>query len=253
MTGNSRNNGRRSGNSDRWRFARWHRRIGLIAALLVLVLAVSGVALTHGGALGLDGRHVGAGWLLNWYGLTPPRAPTSFHAGVDWVSGLEGRVYVNGRPVADRFGEIEGAVRSNGILVIAAADELLLLTPKGEVLEQLSGTSLPGRIEALGAGRDGRLIVRTATGLFHSNPEFTAWQPSDLGTVWAQAAPAPEEVREQVLRAYRGEGLTWERVMLDLHSGRILGAFGPYLMDIAALFLVLLAATGLWNWLRNGR
>jgi hypothetical protein len=246
-------NGRNNGQGSRRRFPRWHRRLGLAAALLVLILAASGAALLHGGALGLDGRHVRAAWLLDWYGLAPLSAPTSFRAGADWVTGLEGRVYVNGRLAADYFGDIVGAVRSGPFLVVGAADKLLLATPQGKLVERLSGASLPGRIEALGIGGDGRPVLRTAAGLFISNPEFTAWRPSAQGTVWARAARPPEEVRERVLLAYRGEGLTWERVILDLHSGRILGAIGPYLMDAAALFLVLLAVTGVWNWLRNRR
>jgi hypothetical protein len=253
MTENGRNSGRQNGNGVRRRFPRWHRRIGLVAALLVMVLAISGAVLTHDEDLGLDRRHVRAVWLLDWYGIAPSSAPTNFRAGTDWVTGLEGRVYVNGRPAAEQFGEIVGAVRSNGILAIAATEELLLLTPKGEVLEHLLESSLPGLIQALGKGEGDSLVLRTAAGPFRSNPEFSAWQPSAGNAVWAQAASPPEEISKQVLQAYRGEGLTWERVMLDLHSGRILGAIGPYLMDAAALFLVLLSATGVWNWLRNRR
>ena len=47
----------------------WHRRLGLTAALFVLLLATTGLALNHTDGLRLDERYVGAGWLLRWYGI----------------------------------------------------------------------------------------------------------------------------------------------------------------------------------------
>ena len=45
--------------------------------------------------------------------------------------------------------------------------------------------------------------------------------------------------------AWRGRGLTVERLLLDLHSGRILGEAGPLLMDLVAVFLIVLSLSGL--------
>ncbi len=42
-----------------------------------------------------------------------------------------------------------------------------------------------------------------------------------------------------------GGGLPLERVVLDLHSGRLFGWLGPYVMDAAALGLLIVAITGL--------
>jgi uncharacterized iron-regulated membrane protein len=52
-------------------------------------------------------------------------------------------------------------------------------------------------------------------------------------------------------RSYRGIGLSAERVMLDLHSGRILGRAGVYLVDAAAIVFLLLAVSGTWLWARR--
>ena len=51
--------------------------------------------------------------------------------------------------------------------------------------------------------------------------------------------------------AYRGYGLTLERVLLDLHSGRVLGSAGVLLVDAAAILFLLLAISGLWLWSRR--
>jgi uncharacterized iron-regulated membrane protein len=52
---------------------------------------------------------------------------------------------------------------------------------------------------------------------------------------------------------YRSEVLPLERLLLDLHSGRFFGSAGPWIMDAAAVLLVLLALSGTWIWLRRKR
>ena len=52
---------------------------------------------------------------------------------------------------------------------------------------------------------------------------------------------------------YRGHSLSWERVLLDLHSGRLFGRYGTWVMDIAAGLLLVLVMTGIWLWTQRRR
>lgn len=52
---------------------------------------------------------------------------------------------------------------------------------------------------------------------------------------------------------FRGRILPWERVILDLHSGRIFGPWGPWLMDAAAILLLFLAGSGVSIWWKRQR
>ncbi len=56
----------------------------------------------------------------------------------------------------------------------------------------------------------------------------------------------PCGLRGRLVEAYRGKGLLLERVLLDVHSGRILGAWGVYLVDAAAVLFLGLVLSGLW-------
>ncbi len=47
--------------------------------------------------------------------------------------------------------------------------------------------------------------------------------------------------------------LSLDRILLDLHTGRILGDWGIYLMDAAAIILLLLTFSGIYNWYRSPR
>ncbi len=59
---------------------------------------------------------------------------------------------------------------------------------------------------------------------------------------WYGLPPATEGVQEVV---------TWDRLLLDLHTGRFFGHLGPYVMDLAAILLLLLAVSGGYNWLKR--
>ena len=59
----------------------WHRWVGLVAALFVIVLAVTGLALNHTEELQLDARHVRTAWLLDWYGISLPDEVPAWRAG----------------------------------------------------------------------------------------------------------------------------------------------------------------------------
>ncbi len=44
--------------------------------------------------------------------------------------------------------------------------------------------------------------------------------------------------------------ITLERIIIDLHSGTIAGVSGPIVMDIAALSLLALIGTGIYNYIK---
>ena len=50
------------------------------------------------------------------------------------------------------------------------------------------------------------------------------------------------------MQAYRGGGLPLKRVIFDLHSGRIVGQWGVYVVDGAAFLAVI---TGLCMWMKQ--
>ena len=206
--------------------------------MLVATLAVTGVLLNHTERLRLDERYATQGWLLDWYGIAPSGEPVGYRAGAQWLTWLEGRLHLDGEPVAVDVGELVGAVALDGLLVAAAESEIILLTPEGDVVERMAAAGLPGRIAAIGRNEGGRLVVATDSGAFAADEALLGWEPTDAPPITPAVEPLPDEVEAETLAAYRGEGLPWERVILDLHSGRILGAWGPWLMDAAAVSLL---------------
>lgn len=241
------NNGRAS------RVYAWHRYLGLAAAILIIIVAVSGVFLNHTERLALDRHTVSQGWLLARYGMVPERPPISFDVDGTWVSWLEGFLYVNGRKSGRMPRPLVGAARAGDLLAAASPDALLLVTAEATPVERLSQAALPGAVAAVGRGPGGALAIRTDRGVFASDADVVAWTPFAGAVVWSRPMPLPAAIEERLMLGYRGEGVPWARVLLDVHSGRILGRWGPYLMDAAAVCLLLLAATGIYNWLKTRR
>ena len=60
-------------------------------------------------------------------------------------------------------------------------------------------------------------------------------------------------MRQAIVRHYRGNGMSLERILLDSHSGRIFGTAGVIIYDILALAVGFLAISGLVLWLRGRR
>ena len=106
---------------------------------------------------------------------------------------------------------------------------------------------LPAEIFRMG-WRENDIYIDTHRGVFSADPNFLVWSQADHAPVWTETSTIPRAIESDILRVYRGRGLPWERVVLDIHSGRIVGRWGPYLMDGAALVLLILVVSGLYNW-----
>jgi len=228
---------------------RWHRRLGLLAALFVLFMAVSGIALNHGDALGLDRRFIHSHWLRAFYGERP--APASgFAVGAHWITGsVEGAVRLDERRIGVCDGELVGAVTAGDLLVLACSGEVMLLTADGALVESMSAArGLPVPLARVGlAGQD--VLLLTGAGWRRLDTDtMTLSAPLLTGEQVAAVGPValPDRLRERL--AASEDWLSWERLLLDLHSGRLFGRSGVLLVDLGGMLLVVLAFSGVAIW-----
>lgn len=228
----------------------WHRYLGLIAALFVILISITGLMLNHTEDMQLDQSYVESQWLLDWYGVEAPQDISGYRAGEHWISQWESRLLTQHHDLGDQGSPLLGAVSYQGMLIVALEGTLLLLTPDGEIIEVLRGhQGVPAGMWAIGLTSDKRVAVKAAHGSYVADADLLKWQHEEVEAVrWSAPTPLPEPVYQQMLQLYRGKGLDLERVILDLHSGRILNRSGVYFFDFIAVVMLFLALSGSWLW-----
>lgn len=235
------------------RFVRhWHARIGVLAALLFLILAFTGVMLNHTDGLRLAKRPVGAAWLMQWYGLEGERPEKGYLFKDGYFIGDHQRWLMDGKVLSAVPETVIGAVEAKGVRYVATHNAIYIFQPEGTLVEKLSGSALPdGGLENLGVEGD-LLAVKTSDGIFVTE-DALEWSPVPPKPVdWSTMQPLSQNRRSEAAAAL-APSLPLERVVLDIHSGRIFGQYGPWIMDLAALVLVVLSFSGAWIYLRSIR
>ncbi len=230
----------------------WHRQIGLAVSILVIVLSITGILLNHTEEFELDSSHVKSEFLLKWYGIKKP-VINSYPVGKNWLSHVVDKIYFNELLVEKEMPLVAGAVIMENFIAVASQNELILLTHDGEKIERLDATTgVPANITSVGINTTAQLFLKTNEAVFQANNDVTEWKRSkDKNITWSTTAALPAELESSLNMLFRGKGLTKERVLLDLHSGRILGKAGPLLMDLSAILLIVLSFTGFWMYIKR--
>lgn len=226
----------------RFFFHRWHRRTGIVASLLVLILSLSGIALNHTGAFGLAQSYPQSSFILWPYQAVIPQS-FEVKLPIGRLSVSEQTLMLDETPLAD-CAHIRDYT-TNGQEVLVACESLwYLLNNIGELLDTVEPEmlGLTGDENLNVAGAD--LIVATSEGFQVFNTESL-----ELGGI------TTDTVADLPLLAVSRDNqvISWQRVILDIHSGRWFGHWGVWVMDAAAVALILLALSGLWLWLSRRR
>ena len=238
----------------------WHRWLGLGSLGFVILLSITGITLNHSSELQLDQRYVRAPWLLSWYGIEVPPVESSYAVAGHRVTLIGERLYFNERELADRVLALEGAVATPQFIAIAVHDSVLLLTRSGAFIERMAlvGELVAG-VQAIGTART-VLIVRSDDTLYEADKDLLRFEPyigvSDSDVQWAEPSTVPPEHLETLHGVYSGTGVSVERLLADLHSGRLFTSAGPFVMDIVGIILIVLGVFGIMVWIRdngNGR
>lgn len=237
---------------------KWHRRLGLAAALFVLMLVVTGLLLNHTESLQLQKQPLKQAWLLNWYGIEAPKTKSFLVAG-NWFSGSADKLFING-DLAERCpggltGVAEFSAAGDQVFAVVCGQQMQLYWQQAGKLQLLEIVSLQGLLPLVTAvalhhepqfvylkTHNGASAFNTDTFEVASIKDFSATQLTQ---------PTPKDIEKQISKQQTFQLMNMERVMLDLHSGRIFGQWGVYLVDAAAIIFLLLALTGFYMWWRT--
>ena len=229
---------------------RWHGHVGIIATIFLVLLVLTGIVLNHEEALKLDKREISAPWLMNWYGIRGAEVNSGYLLGEHYFSWEGDKWALGDQPLAGSAENPVGAVEIGGVDYVATASAMYLYQADGQLLDKLEKQSLPAYpILALGKIGD-RVVLRTPAAILAS-ADGLDWQKIEAnGLSWSTPQALPEGVKSQ-MKIMLAPSLSVERVLLDVHSGRIFGRYGPWAVDIAAIALLMLGLSGLWMYWRS--
>ena len=230
---------------------RTHRVLGLSSLVFLILISASGLILNHADTLGMS-RHAAPGWLLRIYNVEPPPISSAFTAGGVLFATSEQILFADGTELAKNADPLIGAAIFDGGLIAATSNEFFLTSVDAALVERFA-PDMAGPMIHLGT--DGqRIIVATQKGYVDLDPHHMTLssvviEPMDIS--WSRPVIPTKEQTQQLGAAALGQALNWERVLLDLHSGRILPTAGRYIADITAICLLYMCLTGVMLWFRR--
>ena len=230
----------------------WHRYIGIGISLLVIILSVTGLLLNFSDSLKLNRSYVGTSWILEHYNIGS-FSVTSFSSDDRIISQASEFIYLDGNYILNLNDSIVGVINLESDLLIATESSLLLIDKQGQIIDELSNYSgLPEEPLGISITKQGQPVLRGVNTYWKGTKDLTAWQPlKGPHPKWVAPISTPDEINTAIQQHARSNEINYERVLLDLHSGRLLGSWGQNIMSIASALLLLLAATGIIIWLRK--
>lgn len=242
-----------TGKKKKFSFFLWHRRLGLIALALMLILAITGIALNHTESLKLDKQIVESDLIIDWYGLNPKSDPVSYQIKNNIVTQWDKQLFFNTRIVYQTDQLLRGAVIFNNMTVIALDETILLLNKDGDLVEEIIMDF--SNITAITTDIYHVYLKDNQNKIYMSDKDIISWNivnQSELN--WNTPSKLDNKLKLEIKESYRGQGITLERVILDLHSGRIFNqTWGIYLMDASAVIMIWLGLSGSWIWFSRNR
>ncbi len=239
-----------------------HRQLGIALAFFTIFLAVTGMLINHGHSLKFDHTKVEASWLLDHYNIEAPDNIQKFLLGqnAEPLFAVGDQVWLSQQLLFTSETAIKSAGLWQQFIVIASAGSLHIYQENGElvdVLEQLAG--VPSAIQQLAIVNDD-VYLQSHNGLYVSRDQLESFQPIAIAPVeqispsaWLKPVTVSKPEQAQYQHYYRSQILNWERVLLDIHSGRFFSGMGVLFMDLVAIFLIILSLSGVYMWVRQAR
>ncbi|PTQ88307.1 PepSY-associated TM helix domain-containing protein [Agitococcus lubricus] len=216
-----------------WRFwlLRWHRRIGIVLGFFLLWMLATGALINHSDDLGLAKKNLQSSLWHEWYGLTPPK---TLKIGQQSVSFREKSVWL-GQDNIGACAEFIGWLTHKDYGVLACTDHVWLMLTNGDIVDQLDRSrGLNIDISAIGQYQEHLFIRDTQQQTWQLNVDDLSLSPS---------------INSHQLIAWQAQfilnsSLSQEQLLLDLHSGRLGGKWGVWLVDILSIGVCVLVLSG---------
>ena len=238
----------------------WHKRAGVAAFIFMMWLGASGFLINQSSAWGYDTVRIDWTWVTSLYGLkaSPPR--DGFASGDAWLAKAGDLTALNGEALSyatpTPLGFVSSDVGGEALLYVATRESLYIITPDGTLYDKLDPPIIPLR-ELVRIGATETAVIIEGREQSFSSPDgglsWTAVDSAELTDVQWSARTALSEDQRDTLAQYSRPSMSLEQTLLDLHSGRLFGDVGVWVVNIVGILAIWLGVSGIWMTWRISR
>ena len=227
----------------------WHRRIGLLAALFIVFLVTTGIALQHSDDLNLPTKFLSNTSLLSYYGIKP-NPITTYQLGNQTVSHAGETTYLSGKPLDVIVNGLHGAIVINDEIIIATSNSIIVCDRSGAIADEISAQDGLSELPlGIAISDHGTTVIRGVNTYWEGNINLTSWREfKGPHPRWVASSITLPALKHVIETHDMSRQISMERFLLDAHSGRFFGKYGVYVIDAAAILLLILSITGIWLW-----
>ena len=195
---------------------RIHRLLGITLAFFILILSITGTLLQHAEDFNIRNNYAPSSVAKNFYNIKPCKI-YSYEYDNNWISMCNRDLYFNEKKIASGIDDINSVYLNSGKYHIHYDNHKIVVNSDSS-------------IEEMG----------------HTNPN----ENIDKNVV-LKIDLISENQKKIIENKSLSKTITYERIVVDLHSGRLFGSFGVTLVDLVTIGIILLSITGAYSWIRH--
>lgn len=218
---------------------KFHRWIGILASLWLLLLASTGFLLQHSHAWHLDKKYIQSPFLLQAYGIG--KQFIAFNQKGHQLMQLDKQIIQDNKATIKLTQTIKSAIYSQSQWIVATDTQIYWLDQQGQIVQTMDDLDgLPTPINALGQ-KDQHVFISNNNQAF-SLPSLEPAKVSPQDIQWQQGF-SDAKLKILTLQKYSADYLSYEQVIFNIHAG--ITAPG-ILNDFAAIALIILSLSGIF-------
>ena len=218
-----------------------HRVTGVIVAIMLLIVSFTGIILNHAEDIDLDGYV--PSFFAGIY-FKPANQVTGYVVNERYFYVLSEELYVDTSRVRYCGSQLGGVAAFEYGYQVLCDGSILWLDQDLNIVDWVTeAAGVPGDLRSIANALEG-VLAFDGNKTYLVDIETPAFATIDV----EYPKSTPVQVPADVLMA---ESVSWHKLILDFHSGRVFGALGKYASDLLALAFILMAITGLMIWGRR--
>ena len=246
-------------------FRIWHRRIGFMASVFLLNLALTGLMLNHYESLSLHSNHIKSSWLLDWYGVKYPQQIQCLKLEQDEVCQVDNFIYrtsSNGliQLLNEDLGDLISLTKNQTEIYLTTQKSINIYNQEFELIDGLNIFDELTENIITSEFLNNHFFIQTSKQQFEINLstfEIVELVKHESQTLLQSKQPfyalTDQALKLSIGQDYREKQISQLKFIQDLHSGQILSIQGKLVNDLAAIIIILLAISGFITWQRRNK